>query len=173
MPLRTAAIVDAYAAANYGVPNDTMQNVMMTLCCEVNSKNQPTDFRVVPVVIFSPGLTNSRLQYNYHAASLASQGYAVVTINHAYDGIIVEYPDGHSVTGVDDPYWYPDPNDWLGSIELLDAAIGHRVADAHLVLQQLKHKNLVKKLIPGGNKISLLNTKCAAFTDIRSAGQPQ
>jgi dienelactone hydrolase len=47
-----------------------------------------------PIVIFSPGLGISRLVYSGIAQSLASQGYAVVTVDHPYDAAIVEYPDG-------------------------------------------------------------------------------
>ena len=47
-----------------------------------------------PIVIFSPGLGNSRLSYSGIAQSFASQGYAVVTVDHPYDAAIVEYPDG-------------------------------------------------------------------------------
>ena len=47
-----------------------------------------------PIVMFSPGLGNSRLVYSGIAQSLASQGYAVVTVDHPYDAAIVEYPDG-------------------------------------------------------------------------------
>jgi dienelactone hydrolase len=163
MPARTASVIDSYAVANYGVPDGTMEDIKMTVCCEMKPNKAPNRHQKYPVVLFSPGLTNSRLQYNYHAASVASQGYAVVTVDHAFDGIIVEYPDGSFVSGMNDSYWYPDPNDWLSGTELFEAAVDHRIADAQFVLQQLKRESVVKRLIHSGASVKSLDTSHAAF----------
>jgi predicted dienelactone hydrolase len=53
----------------------------------------------VPIAIFPSGSGNSRLVYNAMARSLASFGNVVVLIDHPYDAIIVEFPDGTVVEG--------------------------------------------------------------------------
>lgn len=44
--------------------------------------------------MFSPGLSASRLLYSAQARALASYGYIVITLDHPYDALFVEFPDG-------------------------------------------------------------------------------
>lgn len=90
MPPATAAAYDA-VYSSYGLPNETFTSLKLSLC------RTPRRFRAsgrFPVVLFSPGLGNSRLIYSSMAQSLASQGYVVITMDHPYDANIVEFPDG-------------------------------------------------------------------------------
>lgn len=162
MPPRTASIVDAYAVANYGVPNNTLTNIKQTVCCKVKPSHRRSPSRSpkrYPLVLFQPGLTNSRLQYSHHAATLASSGYFVATMDHAYESLVVEYPDGSTVlTPFNDTYW--DTFFYTGESAYLDYATEVRIADAKFVLSQLRNKKVIKSLItiPGGPKSSIADT---------------
>jgi dienelactone hydrolase len=91
MPPKTAAAYDAMYAS-LGVPKNSFASVEMALCKP--SEEQGAEY---PLVLFSPGMGDSRLVYNFIAASLASEGYVVVTIDHPYDAPIIEYPDHSTV----------------------------------------------------------------------------
>ena len=54
----------------------------------VKSSNQK-----LPILIFSHGITGSRLLHQALFEYLASQGYAVFALNHSYDANITIYPD--------------------------------------------------------------------------------
>ncbi|EAQ93798.1 hypothetical protein CHGG_02033 [Chaetomium globosum CBS 148.51] len=44
------------------------------------------------ILLFSPGYSIPRLYYNTLAASIASQGFTVITIDHPFDANIILYP---------------------------------------------------------------------------------
>lgn len=47
-----------------------------------------------PVLIFSPGLVATRIMYTTLLEIVASHGWIVVAIDHTYDALVVEFPDG-------------------------------------------------------------------------------
>ncbi|KAG9522058.1 PAF acetylhydrolase family protein, partial [Aureobasidium melanogenum] len=91
MPPATAAVYDQMYAP-IGIPNGTFGSIELSTCA-FNRKDRSRGPNNFPVVLFSPGLGNSRLLYGAMAQSLASHGYVVITMDHAYDANIVEYPD--------------------------------------------------------------------------------
>lgn len=102
VPYMTPAIADEYGqmAAEIGLPNDTFSKFTVDYC---NLKKATSCSRQkYPVVIFSPGLGNSRLIYGVRAQSLASHGYIVVSVDHPYDAL-TEFPDGTIIEPVDIP----------------------------------------------------------------------
>ncbi|MFU1794437.1 alpha/beta hydrolase family protein [Paenibacillus azoreducens] len=50
-----------------------------------------------PVLIFSHGMTGFRNQNTFQVEELASHGYIVVGIDHAYDAAATVYPDGREI----------------------------------------------------------------------------
>lgn len=84
----------------------------------------------VPVLLYSPGHTRSRQEATAVVAELASQGYAVVTVDHPHEAEVVEFPDGR-VVGSRLPW-----DEWSGT-EIRRAAVGTRVADLSFVLDSL------------------------------------
>ena len=50
-----------------------------------------------PILIFSHGMTGFRNQNTFQIEELASHGYIVVGIDHAYDAAATVYPDGREV----------------------------------------------------------------------------
>ncbi|KND93766.1 Platelet-activating factor acetylhydrolase [Tolypocladium ophioglossoides CBS 100239] len=96
-----AAWYGAQAAAN-GLPGDLFSGFQMEVCdldklpaCGREKSKQ----QKYPLVLFTPGFGDSRLMYGAMARSLASQGYAVVTVDHPFDAMSVEFPDGTIIPG--------------------------------------------------------------------------
>ncbi|KAJ4358572.1 uncharacterized protein N0V89_003156 [Didymosphaeria variabile] len=100
------------------------------------------DLREFPLVLLSPGLTLSRHQYNAMAQSVASEGYAVVTMDHAKEAMVVEWPDGTHTRGNISLNVATD--NVVKHARLLET----RVRDARFVLTQLAFLGVVKQLIP-------------------------
>ncbi|KAF4944818.1 hypothetical protein FGADI_12413 [Fusarium gaditjirri] len=103
MPAKTLDIFGRQAEA-MGLPSDVFNDLEMKFCRLPNIKSSVRDDYTrqtkFPVVIFSPGRGVSRLMYSAMARSVASHGYVVITVDHAYDASIIEYPDGTVITGV-------------------------------------------------------------------------
>ncbi|KAK7423723.1 hypothetical protein QQX98_000913 [Neonectria punicea] len=93
LPPKTLETYSAIATG-IGLPNNTFQGFELEFC-KVPLKKQPQ----LPVVIFSPGFSSSRLLSSAQAQSLASQGNVVITVDHPYEATVVEFPDGTVVYG--------------------------------------------------------------------------
>ena len=91
MPSATAAFYDQQLGA-FGIPAETFASLKLTHC-NARDRRGLKD-QQFPVVLFSPGLGNSRLIYSAMAQALASKGYIVLSIDHPFDADIVEFPDG-------------------------------------------------------------------------------
>lgn len=57
------------------------------------SDDQP----VYPILVFSPGAGAAAAMYSTQIEELASQGYIVAAIDHAYSTSAIVFPDGHTV----------------------------------------------------------------------------
>jgi hypothetical protein len=135
MPLKTATFVNS-EYASFGVPNGTFERLRLQMCCKTSLID---DFQHAPIVLFSPGLGNSRLLYSAMAQSVASLGYFVVTIDHPYDGNIVEFPDGSLIFAAN----------FTLNLTSLAYAIHTRAHDASFVLSQLGNASVVSQLVHG------------------------
>lgn len=100
MPPATAASYGPLAQSA-GLPANIFSSFQLELCKLPDEKNGSCRGRRrtprFPLVLFSPGLAESRLLYSVTAKSIAAQGYVVVTIDHPYDAEVVEFPDGSVV----------------------------------------------------------------------------
>jgi len=76
-----------------GIPNGTIESFEMEFCNISTIKPQKSK-KEFPVAIFSPGAQGTRLVYGAMARSLASLGYVVLTLDHTYETLVVEFPDG-------------------------------------------------------------------------------
>jgi dienelactone hydrolase len=140
MPTKTAETFDAGMTA-FGIPK-----IFSTVTLQTSTPSSPEvtkDVGKFPLVLFSPGLTFSRLGYSAMAQNIASEGYTVVTMDHAYETLMVEYPDGTHAIGKPPTHW--DPRNEERHKELLAT----RVADVSFVLTQLGNLDVVKALVPG------------------------
>lgn len=133
MPALTASVYDKVAAAlNAGLPADFFEQFEMENC-NISSIQIPTNLQKeqFPVAIFSPGQTASRLLYGALARSLASKGYIIFTLDHAYETTIVEFPDGEVVYG----YNIAQANE-----SMYPRVLQQRVSDERFLISQLANK---------------------------------
>ena len=94
--------------------------------------------RGYPVVIYSPGFGSFRNAGTALTEELVSRGFVVVTIDHPYDGLAVEFPNGEIATAK--PLVVPGNTKtltydaWYAMVKPLLAV---RVADVRFVLDEL------------------------------------
>lgn len=148
MPPAVKAAYNQYAV-DHGLPNNTFDPWQLEFCNldKLKSCNRKRNF---PVITFSPGLGNSRLVYGGMESSLASQGYVVVSIDHPYDALMVEFPDGTIVPPAD-----IDTDD----AAQLTKALEVRSADISFVVSQLRNSTIMQPLLknyPGRMDLSRL-----------------
>jgi len=120
----TAAVYDQMYAP-LGIPNGTFASFELSTCAFLR-KDRSRKSKSFPLVLFSPGLGNSRLMYGAMAQSLASHGFVVITMDHAYDAAIVEYPDKTVALAVD-----------IESDEQIEADVVVRQHDVSFLITQL------------------------------------
>lgn len=147
MPNATAAFYDQQLGA-FGIPAETFASLRLTHCNARDRhgvKDQP--FRVV---LFSPGLGNSRLIYSAMAQALASKGYIVVTIDHPFDADVVEFPDGSTALAAN-----------ITTDAQIEAALGVRSRDVSFVIDELRSPQLSKKLL--GDKVRINQKQYAIY----------
>ena len=134
MPPATAAVEDL-AYSQYGVPNGTFESLRLSLCNpDPRTEHNLQQYRLL---LFSPGLGNSRLLYNAIAQSVASFGYIVVTVDHPYDANVVEYPDGTLVFAAN-----------ISTTPQIEIDVATRAQDISFVLDQLGKPCTLQTLFP-------------------------
>jgi Platelet-activating factor acetylhydrolase, isoform II len=74
-----------------GVPSTTRTNA-------VSDATPAGPLRALPLVVLSPGFTNSRSVLTALAENLASHGYVVAGIDHTYESYGTAFPDGRVTT---------------------------------------------------------------------------
>lgn len=80
------------------LPNGTLESIQLGSWSS-GERSRPNKTQEYPVIIFSPGLSGSRLIYANLLENVASNGFAVVSVDHPYDAAAVEFPDGRIVVG--------------------------------------------------------------------------
>ena len=92
----------------------------------------------LPVLIFSHGLGGMRTQNTVYMEMLASNGYAVIAMDHPYDANITIYPDGEIAL-----YSSSLPENTSDSLALLirHKQLDTRSADVSYVINQLEKLN--------------------------------
>ncbi|KAH6640157.1 Alpha/Beta hydrolase protein [Chaetomium tenue] len=126
MPPATAASYGPLSQSA-GLPATIFESFQLDFCkltkgCRGRTETMPR----FPLILFSPGLGESRLLYSATAKSIAAQGYIVATIDHPYDAEVVEFPDGAVVR-----------RNWTQGMEQQLTEI--RAADISFALSELSH----------------------------------
>ncbi|KAF8540839.1 hypothetical protein BDD12DRAFT_909112 [Trichophaea hybrida] len=111
--------------SSYGLPNGTIEPIITNSF--IQSYPKPKGKNLVPL-LFSTGSGVPRFLYTTMYEEMASQGYFVIAIDHPYDALIVEFPEGGVAYMVNS-----SSNDLNSIIE----SLGTRVADAKFVAKQL------------------------------------
>jgi dienelactone hydrolase len=78
-----------------GVPPDTLSTVQTNAISDARPAGRQHS---LPLVVLSPGFTNSRSTLTALAEDLASHGYLVAGIDHTYESHATAFPDGRVTT---------------------------------------------------------------------------
>ena len=78
-----------------GVPRDVLSTARTNAVSDATPAGRQ---RGLPVVVLSPGFTNSRSTLTALAEDLASHGYVVAGIDHTYESFATAFPDGRVTT---------------------------------------------------------------------------
>ena len=78
-----------------GVPPDTLSTTRTNAVSDAAPAGRE---RSLPLVVLSPGFTNPRAALTALAEDLASHGYVVAGIDHAYESFGTAFPDGRVIT---------------------------------------------------------------------------
>jgi len=78
-----------------GVPRDALSTVRTNA---VSGATPAGRQRALPVVVLSPGFTNSRSTLTALSEDLASYGYVVAGVDHTYESFATAFPDGRVTT---------------------------------------------------------------------------
>ncbi|MDP9605689.1 UNVERIFIED_ORG: putative dienelactone hydrolase [Variovorax paradoxus] len=97
-----------------------------------------------PVVLFSPGYGASRAFYSGLLADLASRGFVVLALDHAYEAPVVELADGRLATPVE--RFLPDDPDRLRYMSERQSV---RAADLRFVAGQIGRPGAFGPLLSG------------------------
>jgi dienelactone hydrolase len=78
-----------------GIPQDTLSTVETNAVSDARPAGRQHS---LPLVVLSPGFTNSRSTLTALAEDLASHGYVVAGIDHTYESHATAFPDGRVTT---------------------------------------------------------------------------
>lgn len=156
LPPKTAALF----ADGFGVSKESLQSLIMTSMKGASYDRAET----FPIIFFSPGYRVPRLLFSALAENLASYGYLVITVDHPYDSILVEYPDGRiKMPQASNGSHIPPPR--VDTTDCMNQAIDVRVQDLSFVLDQLRTNNSIfAKHIPNfPSVVKITQTKVGVF----------
>ncbi|GFF97655.1 platelet-activating factor acetylhydrolase [Aspergillus udagawae] len=128
---------EQYAQA--GIPAGAFGSLTLQTCmpCPSSDSSRRVKGPKFPLILFSPGLGNSRLLHSAMAQQLSSTGYIVVTIDHPYDAGIVTFPNNATILAAN-----------ITTNAEIIADLNIRVRDVSFVLDQLHIPSVISRLIP-------------------------
>ena len=110
-----------------GVPPDALSTVRTNAVTGATPEGRQ---RAYPLVVLSPGFTNSRSALTGLAEDLASHGYVVAGIDHTYESFATAFPDGRVTTCLAREERRRGEGFW-------EKAVAGRAADVSFVLNEL------------------------------------
>jgi dienelactone hydrolase len=110
-----------------GVPPDALSTVRTNAVSDATPAGRQ---RSLPLVVLSPGFTNSRSTLTALAEDLASHGHVVAGIDHTYESFATAFPDGRVTTGLARQAPRRGPGFW-------EKVAAGRAADVSFVLDEL------------------------------------
>src|ERR1039458_810234 len=110
-----------------GVPKDALST---TRTNAVSDATPAGSQRALPLVVLSPGFTNSRSALTALAEDLASHGYVAAGIDHTYESFATAFPDGRVTTSLARETRRRGTGVW-------EKVVAGRAADACFVLNEL------------------------------------
>lgn len=97
-----------YMAANYGLPGFTFQHLKYVSSHAYSGAEISSAQTSYPLILANPGNGSSRFLHTSQAENLASHGYIVAVIDHTFNTIATEFPDGRITTSTTDNLFSPD-----------------------------------------------------------------
>ncbi len=97
-----------YMAANYGLPGFTFQHLKYISSHAYSGAEVSSAQTSYPLILGNPGFGSSRFLHTSQAENLASHGYIVAVIDHAYNTFATEFPDGRITTSTTNDLFSPD-----------------------------------------------------------------
>jgi dienelactone hydrolase len=152
MSPNAAPYVDAFFGP-IGIPAGELGKIEMQVCCKATCQDSD-DIGEVPLVFLLHGFGGTRLLHSALARALASTGFAVITMDHTFESVVVEFPDGSVIPSLNDPSWDPTIPGRLDPLQDI------RVDDVRFVLSELERKDVAAKIVPGSR--CRVNAKRAA-----------
>jgi dienelactone hydrolase len=141
LPPQTEIVFGQFIETSFGVPGQLIAGFEVAYCspkeAPTSEENEGGDG--FPLVIFSPGFGGTRLFYSVQAAALASLGYAVITVDHPYDALVTEFPDGTLIPGP-----AVEEGDEAGIVNLVKV----RAQDISFLIDQLEQSPSLGSNIP-------------------------
>ncbi len=122
LPTALAAVSDKYLS----LPAGFLESLQTQAHLNARLKEIPD----IPMILFSPGLSGIREEYTTLLEGLASYGYLFIAMDHTYDGILVEFPDGTIIQG--NPSLAPDQEN-----------VDVRTKDSMFVIDQLSNVTFI------------------------------
>jgi dienelactone hydrolase len=110
-----------------GVPPDALSTVGTNAAVDATPAGHQ---RSLPLVVLSPGFTNSRSAQTALAEDLASHGYVVAGIDHTYESFATAFPDGRVTTCLARQARRPGAGFW-------EKVVAGRAADVCFMLGEL------------------------------------
>jgi dienelactone hydrolase len=110
-----------------GVPPDALSTVRTNAVSDAAPAGRKQS---LPLVVLSPGFTNSRSALTGLAEDLASHGYVVAGIDHTYESFGTAFPDGRVTTALARQAPRRGPGFW-------EKVVAGRAADVSFVLNEL------------------------------------
>ena len=110
-----------------GVPPGVLSTVRTNAISDATPAGRQ---RALPLVVLSPGFTNSRSVLTALAEDLASHGYVVAGIDHTYESFATAFPDGRVTTCLAREARREGEGFW-------DKVMAGRAADVSFVLDEL------------------------------------
>jgi predicted dienelactone hydrolase len=110
-----------------GVPPDALSTTRTNAVSDATPAGRQ---HALPLIVLSPGFTNSRSALTALAEDLASYGYVVAGIDHTYESFGTAFPDGRVTTSLARQGRHRGPGFW-------EKVVAGRAADVGFVLDQL------------------------------------
>ena len=98
----------SYMAANYGLPGFTFQHLKYVSSHAYSEAEISSAQTSYPLILANPGNGSSRFLHTSQAENLASHGYIVAVIDHTYNTLATEFPDGRITTSTTDDLFSSD-----------------------------------------------------------------
>lgn len=121
-PSAVAPIYDQFL----GIPNGTIEQLQLYDC---DVQPLPSENRT-QLLLFSPGFVLPRFGYSAELQAIASWGYTIISVDHTYEALAVQFPDGHIAFST------------VSNSTIYDPLVSIRVADLRFVLESVKAREV-------------------------------